>query len=168
MVGSVGDVVAWVRPSSFAGLPAGSQSYGRSDGVGLQGSLPPSSPREDHRPLCLPATGGIQGPTSKLLKRAKRNHGMSVKRGKHNRRHYRKLANSHALPVVLNYAIELGIFDIISELSREAGDLSAANIATHLPTENPKAASVLDPMLHLLSTFSLLSCGKSLSRRDGS
>ncbi|GAB4832225.1 hypothetical protein Ancab_006240 [Ancistrocladus abbreviatus] len=46
-----------------------------------KGSLPPSSPREDHRPLCLPATGGIQGPTSKLLKQAKCNHGMSGKRG---------------------------------------------------------------------------------------
>ncbi|GAB4825230.1 hypothetical protein Ancab_008105, partial [Ancistrocladus abbreviatus] len=53
---------------------------------------PPPSPRGDPQSSCLPAKGGIQGPNSKLLKRAKRKLGLSVKRGKPTRRHCCKAA----------------------------------------------------------------------------
>ncbi|GAB4827713.1 hypothetical protein Ancab_034600 [Ancistrocladus abbreviatus] len=82
--------------------------------------------------------------------------------------HAMQLANSLTLPVVLNTIVELGIFDIISKVGGEGDYLSAAEIVAYLPTENPKAALVLDRMLHLLSTFSLLSCGKSRYLGDGS
>ncbi|GAB4854537.1 hypothetical protein Ancab_023118 [Ancistrocladus abbreviatus] len=88
VVGSDGEIEAHFGPSSIVGLSTGTQSFGRSDGVGLQGRHSPSSPREDPRSSCLLVTGGFQGPNSKLLKRAKRKHGISVKRGKPTRRHY--------------------------------------------------------------------------------
>ncbi|GAB4832084.1 hypothetical protein Ancab_006119 [Ancistrocladus abbreviatus] len=79
--------------------------------------------------------------------------------------HAMQLSLSYALPAVLNAATELGIFDIISKAANH--QISAAEIAAHLPTTNPKAASVIDRMLHLLSTFSLLTC-TSCRLDDGS
>ncbi|GAB4841011.1 hypothetical protein Ancab_021760 [Ancistrocladus abbreviatus] len=81
-----------------------------------------------------------------------------------------QLSLCYALPEVLNTAIfELGLLEIISKAAPAAADghLSAAAIASHLPTKNPKAAFVLDCMLRLLSAFSVLSC-KSRSLDDGS
>ncbi|GAB4841023.1 hypothetical protein Ancab_021769, partial [Ancistrocladus abbreviatus] len=80
------------------------------------------------------------------------------------------LSLSSALPEVLNTAIfELGLPEIISKAAPAVADghLSVAEIASHLPTKNPKAAFVLDRMLRLLSAFSILSC-KSPSLDDGS
>ncbi|GAB4841238.1 hypothetical protein Ancab_021970 [Ancistrocladus abbreviatus] len=84
--------------------------------------------------------------------------------------HAMRLSLSYALPAVLNTAIfELGLLEIISKAAPAAADghLSAAEITSHLPTKNPKGAFVLDRMLRLLSTFSVLSC-KSRSLDDGS
>ncbi|GAB4841014.1 hypothetical protein Ancab_039669 [Ancistrocladus abbreviatus] len=76
-----------------------------------------------------------------------------------------QLSLSYALPEVLNTSMfELGLLDIIY---KAGGHLSAAEIAAHLPTKNPKAAFVLDRMLRLLSAFSILSC-KTRSLDDGS
>ncbi|GAB4841035.1 hypothetical protein Ancab_021781 [Ancistrocladus abbreviatus] len=84
--------------------------------------------------------------------------------------HAMQLSLSYALPAVLNTVVfELGLLEIISKAAPAAADghLSAAEIASHLPTKNPKAAFVLDRMLRLLSAFSILSC-KLCSLDDGS
>ncbi|GAB4841038.1 hypothetical protein Ancab_021784 [Ancistrocladus abbreviatus] len=84
--------------------------------------------------------------------------------------HAMQLSLSYALPEVLNTVVfELGLLEIISKAAPAAADghLSAAEIASHIPTKNPKAAFVLDRMLHLLSAFSVLSC-KLRSLDDGS
>ena len=65
-----------------------------------------------------------------------------------------QLATSSVLPMVMQTSIELGLFDIISKL----GQASASEIASHLPTNNPDAPFMLDRMLYLLSTHSVLSC----------
>ena len=65
-------------------------------------------------------------------------------------------ANSHIFPLVLNAAIELKLFEIMAE----AGDgayVSPSEIASRLPTRNPNAASLVDRMLRLLASHSLLS-----------
>ena len=65
-----------------------------------------------------------------------------------------QLATSSVLPMVLQTSIELGLFDIIAKL----GQPSASEIASHLPTNNPDAPFMLDRVLYLLSTHSVLSC----------
>uniref|UniRef100_A0A7N0TNV1 Uncharacterized protein n=1 Tax=Kalanchoe fedtschenkoi TaxID=63787 RepID=A0A7N0TNV1_KALFE len=56
----------------------------------------------------------------------------------------------------MNVAIELNLFDIIS---RSDTPLTATEIATHLPKHNPEETpDILDRMLCLFATFSLLDC----------
>nr|WBW48346.1 caffeic acid O-methyltransferase 2 [Paeonia lactiflora] len=68
-----------------------------------------------------------------------------------------QLSTSYIVHVVLNAAIELQLFDIIAQAGPGA-QLSAATIASKLPTNNPDAPSKLDYMLHLLAANSLLTC----------
>ncbi|XVF36926.1 hypothetical protein REPUB_Repub19eG0101000 [Reevesia pubescens] len=68
-----------------------------------------------------------------------------------------RLANAVILPMVLKSALELNIIDIISA----AGDgtfLSPTEIASGLPTKNPDAPVLLDRMLRLLASYSILKC----------
>ncbi|GLT73499.1 hypothetical protein SLA2020_453530 [Shorea laevis] len=65
------------------------------------------------------------------------------------------LSSSFILPMVLNACIELNVLEIISKAGPDA-QLSPYAIASHLPTRNPDAPFVLDRMLHLLATHSLL------------
>ncbi|BFG19062.1 hypothetical protein CerSpe_053360 [Prunus speciosa] len=68
-----------------------------------------------------------------------------------------RLANVVILPMVLKSAIELNIIDIICA----AGDgkfLSPSEIAASLPTKNPNASVLLDRMLRLLTSHSILKC----------
>lgn len=68
-----------------------------------------------------------------------------------------RLANSVVLPMVLKSALELNIIDTISA----AGDgtfLSPSQIASGLPTNNPDAPVLLDRMLRLLASYSILKC----------
>lgn len=68
-----------------------------------------------------------------------------------------RLANAVVLPMVLKSALELNIIDTISA----AGDgtyLSPSQIASGLPTKNPEASVLLDRMLRLLASYSILKC----------
>ncbi|KDP24164.1 hypothetical protein JCGZ_25821 [Jatropha curcas] len=61
------------------------------------------------------------------------------------------------LPMVMQTAIELGIFDIIAKAGPDA-KLSASDIAAQLSASNPSAPSMLDRILRLLASNSVLGC----------
>ncbi|KAJ9129233.1 hypothetical protein P3X46_033963 [Hevea brasiliensis] len=63
---------------------------------------------------------------------------------------------SHVFPLVLRTAVELNLFEIIAKAGHGA-HVSASEIASQLPTTNPDAPSVLDRILRLFATHSLLS-----------
>ncbi|GAB4824665.1 hypothetical protein Ancab_040312 [Ancistrocladus abbreviatus] len=52
-------------------------------------------------------------------------------------------------------ALELGLLEIISKADQ---GLSAAEIAAQLPTKNPEASEMLERMLRLLASYSILNC----------
>ncbi|KAF2323704.1 hypothetical protein GH714_036653 [Hevea brasiliensis] len=65
-------------------------------------------------------------------------------------------SGSHVFPLVLHTAIELNLFEIIANAG-PAAYVSASEIASQLPTTNPYASSILDRILRLFATHSLLS-----------
>lgn len=69
-----------------------------------------------------------------------------------------RLANAAVLPMALKSALELNLIDIIAG----AGDgmfLSPSDIAWKLPTcKNPDAPVLLDRLLRLLASYSILKC----------
>ncbi|XP_059455362.1 caffeic acid 3-O-methyltransferase-like [Corylus avellana] len=67
------------------------------------------------------------------------------------------LSTSFTFHMVLKAAIELDLFEIIARAGPGA-HLSPSEIASHLPTKNPDAPYLLDRMLRLLTTYSLLTC----------
>ncbi|GAA0175557.1 methyltransferase [Lithospermum erythrorhizon] len=75
-----------------------------------------------------------------------------------------QLLTSASLPFVLNATIELQVFEIIAKSGPNA-QISAAEIASQMPTKNPEAASMLDRMLRLLACYSVVTC--SVSEKDG-
>ena len=68
-----------------------------------------------------------------------------------------QLTSFSILPMTLKAAIELDLFEIIAKAGPGA-HLSPAEIATQLPTENPQAAVMLDRILRLLASYSILTC----------
>ncbi|KAF8018245.1 hypothetical protein BT93_H3211 [Corymbia citriodora subsp. variegata] len=66
-------------------------------------------------------------------------------------------ASSHVLPMVLNAATRLGVFDILARAGPGAR-VSASEVASQLATRSSEAAPKLDRMLRLLASHSLLSC----------
>ncbi|RDX60252.1 hypothetical protein CR513_61620, partial [Mucuna pruriens] len=68
-----------------------------------------------------------------------------------------QLVNSSVLCMAMQSAIELGIFDIIGKAGVGA-KLSAKDIAAQLPCKNPEAATMLDRILRLLATHSIIDC----------
>ncbi|XP_052113663.1 anthranilate N-methyltransferase-like [Arachis duranensis] len=62
-----------------------------------------------------------------------------------------------ALPMAVKTAFELGIFDIIAK-GGEHAKLSSEDIASQIGSINPNAPSMLDRLLRLLASHSLLSC----------
>uniref|UniRef100_A0A2N9F5J4 caffeate O-methyltransferase n=1 Tax=Fagus sylvatica TaxID=28930 RepID=A0A2N9F5J4_FAGSY len=68
-----------------------------------------------------------------------------------------RLANAVVLPMVLKSVLELNLIDIISEAGTGAF-LSPLEIASRLPTKNPDAPVLLDRMLRLLASYSILKC----------
>nr|POF21571.1 caffeic acid 3-o-methyltransferase [Quercus suber] len=67
------------------------------------------------------------------------------------------LSSSHVFPMVLHAAIELNLFEIIAKASPNAY-MSPSEIASQLPTQSPDAPYMLDRMLRLLASYSLLTC----------
>lgn len=75
-----------------------------------------------------------------------------------------ELASSSVLPMVLMAAVELKVLDIIAKAGPGA-QLSPSEIASQLPaaTRNPDAPEMLDRMLRLLASHSILTCSVDLS-----
>ncbi|XP_057546677.1 uncharacterized protein LOC130825454 [Amaranthus tricolor] len=68
-------------------------------------------------------------------------------------------------PMVLKAVVELNVLEIIKKAGPNA-HLSPAEIAAQLPTKNPDAATMLDRMLRLLASYSILSYSLQ-TRPDG-
>ncbi|XP_048227335.1 caffeic acid 3-O-methyltransferase-like isoform X2 [Ricinus communis] len=66
-------------------------------------------------------------------------------------------SSSHVFPMVFRAAIELDLFGIIAKSGPGGAHVSASEIASHLPTKNPDAPSMIDRMLRLFASHSLLS-----------
>ncbi|KAJ4822056.1 hypothetical protein Tsubulata_011509 [Turnera subulata] len=68
-----------------------------------------------------------------------------------------QLALGSVLPMAMKTAFELGIFEIIAKAGA-AAKLSVMDIAAKLPTNNPDAPNMLDRILRLLVSHSVLAC----------
>ncbi|KAL0351469.1 UNVERIFIED_CONTAM: Caffeic acid 3-O-methyltransferase [Sesamum calycinum] len=73
---------------------------------------------------------------------------------------------SHIFPMALDAAIQLDLFEIIARAGAGAL-LSPSDIASQLPTSHDGAAAVLDSLLRLLATHSLLTCSVSKLESGG-
>ncbi|GAU45479.1 hypothetical protein TSUD_190980 [Trifolium subterraneum] len=67
------------------------------------------------------------------------------------------LANSIVLPMALQSAAELGIFDVLQKAGKGA-QLSAEEISARLSCNNPDAPKMLDRILALLASHDVLKC----------
>ncbi|KAF7843767.1 caffeic acid 3-O-methyltransferase-like [Senna tora] len=67
--------------------------------------------------------------------------------------------------MALQTTIELGVFDVIAKAG-EGAKLSANDIADQLPTKNPDAPKMLDRLLGLLATHSILHCSSAQTHTD--
>ncbi|MED6204440.1 hypothetical protein PIB30_009181 [Stylosanthes scabra] len=70
---------------------------------------------------------------------------------------FAEMAWSNVVPMALKTTIELGVFDIIAK-EGEGAKLSAKDIVDHIETNNPEAPTMLDRVLRLLASHSLLCC----------
>ncbi|XP_010267679.1 PREDICTED: caffeic acid 3-O-methyltransferase 1-like [Nelumbo nucifera] len=76
-----------------------------------------------------------------------------------------QLASASVMPMVLRAAVELDVLDIMSRAAPGA-QLSPSEIASHMPTKNPDAPVMLDRMLRLLASYSILTCSV-VEQEDG-
>lgn len=68
-----------------------------------------------------------------------------------------QLASASVLPMVLKSAIELDLLEIIAKAGPGV-HVSPAEVAAQLPTQNPGAPVMLDRILRLLASYSVLNC----------
>ncbi|KAJ0101950.1 hypothetical protein Patl1_05556 [Pistacia atlantica] len=68
-----------------------------------------------------------------------------------------QLTSASVLPMVLKAAIELDLLEIIAKAGPGAF-VSPRDIASQLPTKNPDAPTMLDRILRLLTSYSVLTC----------
>ncbi|KAK8564977.1 hypothetical protein V6N12_058553 [Hibiscus sabdariffa] len=68
------------------------------------------------------------------------------------------LASISSLPFALKVAVDLGLLEIISKDKTPSRTLSAAEIMSQLPANNADAPSIVDRILRLLATHSILTC----------
>ncbi|TYJ22453.1 hypothetical protein E1A91_A08G126500v1 [Gossypium mustelinum] len=68
-----------------------------------------------------------------------------------------QLTSASVLPMVLKSAIELDLLEIMAKAGPGAF-LSPKELASQLPTNNPDAPVMLDRILRLLATYSILTC----------
>lgn len=68
-----------------------------------------------------------------------------------------QIAGSIVVPLALRSAIDLGIFDILSKAG-EGAELSTQDISLQIGTNNPQAPTMLDRLLRLLASHSILNC----------
>ncbi|KAK1273931.1 Caffeic acid 3-O-methyltransferase [Acorus gramineus] len=67
------------------------------------------------------------------------------------------LASASVLPMTLKAAVELDLLEIIAAAGPGA-KLSPSEVASKLPTTNPEAPVMLDRILRLLASYSVLTC----------
>ncbi|MBA0813576.1 hypothetical protein Gohar_027413 [Gossypium harknessii] len=67
------------------------------------------------------------------------------------------LRTSHMLTYVLDAAVKLGVFDILTKAGPDV-KLSSNQIASEIRAKNPDAPSLLDRMLRLLACHGLVTC----------
>ena len=68
-----------------------------------------------------------------------------------------QLVTSSVLPMTLQAAFELGLFEILAKAGNGA-ELSPTEITAKLTTSNPDAASMIDRILRLLAAHSVVGC----------
>ncbi|KAJ1414769.1 Winged helix-like DNA-binding domain superfamily [Sesbania bispinosa] len=68
-----------------------------------------------------------------------------------------QMMGSFVIPMALRSAIDLGVFDILAKAG-EGAKLSAKDIALQIGTKNPEAPIMLDRLLRMLASHSLLHC----------
>ena len=73
-----------------------------------------------------------------------------------------QLAMGTVLPMAMQAVYELGIFQIIDKAG-PAAKLSASDIAAQLPTKNKDAPGMLDRILRLLASYSVVECSLDAS-----
>lgn len=71
-----------------------------------------------------------------------------------------QITGSIVIPLALRSAIEVGVFDILAKAG-EGAELSTKDIAVQIGSNNPEAPTMLDRLLSLLTTHSLLHCSVS-------
>ncbi|CAH8387967.1 unnamed protein product [Eruca vesicaria subsp. sativa] len=70
-----------------------------------------------------------------------------------------QLSSASVLPMVLKAAIELDLLEIMAKNDDFSGpQMSPSKLASHLPTKNPDAHVMLDRILRLLASHSILTC----------
>nr|AFQ94040.1 monolignol 4-O-methyltransferase 4 [synthetic construct] len=67
-----------------------------------------------------------------------------------------QLASAAVLPMALKAAIELDVLEIMAKSVPPSGYISPAEIAAQLPTTNPEAPVMLDRVLRLLASYSVV------------
>ncbi|XP_059457649.1 cathecol O-methyltransferase 1-like [Corylus avellana] len=68
-----------------------------------------------------------------------------------------QVASSYVVSITLQSAVELGVFEILAKAGPGA-KLSPTQIVQQMPTKNPEAPTMLDRILRMLATHSLLGC----------
>lgn len=68
-----------------------------------------------------------------------------------------RLASASVLPMVLKSAIELDLLELIAKAG-PGSYVSPSELAAQLPTHNAEAPVMLDRMLRLLASYSVLNC----------
>ncbi|XP_038902989.1 caffeic acid 3-O-methyltransferase-like [Benincasa hispida] len=68
-----------------------------------------------------------------------------------------ELATLSVVPMTLQAAFELGVFEILAKAGNGA-ELSPAEIAAEITTTNPEAVTMIDRMLRLLASHSVVGC----------
>ncbi|XP_010446534.1 PREDICTED: flavone 3'-O-methyltransferase 1-like [Camelina sativa] len=66
-----------------------------------------------------------------------------------------QLASASVLPMALKAALDLDLLEI---MAKNASPMSPTEIASQLPTKNPEAPVMLDRILRLLTSYSVLTC----------
>ncbi|XVF10274.1 hypothetical protein REPUB_Repub07fG0168500 [Reevesia pubescens] len=86
---------------------------------------------------------------------------------KHAQQYAMQLVSASVMPMVLKAAVQLGVFEIIQK-ARPGALLSPSQIASQLPSQsNPDAPFLLDRILRLLSSHSILTFSLVTNHPDG-
>ncbi|KAF2288167.1 hypothetical protein GH714_004771 [Hevea brasiliensis] len=75
-----------------------------------------------------------------------------------------QLATISIVPMVLRTVMELDLLEMMAE-EGEGALFSASELASRLPTKNPDAPIIIDRMLRLLASYSILNCSTVTDKR---